>query len=175
MPDSWFPADKSIALRVQTPLGAMPSMSASIDPFGSLTSPNPQMRPSLSTATGVYGDGFSAATNGLANEHYLAASFDVAPADTSTKYGLGAGQLLYGMSALPGGINGGSNDQTTKANWQSLGANKNMQVWYQYALATSGVAPGRYTFKIAHGSMVAYSLDTGAAVIAACRAGGACT
>jgi hypothetical protein len=127
--DAWFPADKSIALRVSTPLGPIP---------------NPT---TLSTATGVYPD------------KYLVASYDVAPEDTSTKYGIGAGKLLYGMSSLPAGITGGNNEQIAEKNYQTLGAVLTKQLWYQYSLATSGVAPGKYPFKVAQGSMFAATWD----------------
>jgi hypothetical protein len=92
---------------------------------------------------------------------YLVASYDVAPTDTSTKYGIGAGKLLYGMSTLPAGITGGNNEQIADKNWQTVGADVTKQVWYQYSLATSGVAPGKYPFKISQGSMFAATLKSG--------------
>jgi len=127
--DAWFPADKSIALRVSTPLGPIPTPTT------------------LSTATGVY------------PAKYLVASYDVAPEDTSTKYGISAGKLLYGMSSLPAGITGGNNEQIAEKNYQTLGAVSTKQLWYQYSLATSGVAPGKYPFKVAQGSMFAATWD----------------
>jgi hypothetical protein len=139
--DAWFPADKSIALRVSTPLGAVPSAQVDRD---------------LSTATGVY------STVEAANQDkYLVASYDVAPEDTSTKYGIGAGKLLNGMSSLPAGISGSNNEQIADKSYQTLGAVSTKQVWYQYSLATSGVAPGKYPFKIAQGSMFAAAFKTG--------------
>jgi hypothetical protein len=129
--NAWFPADKSIALRVSTPLGPIPNPTEA-----------------LTTATGVY------------PEKYLVASYDVAPEDTSTKYGIGAGKLLYGMSSLPAGITGSNNEQIAEKNYQTLGAVSTRQLWYQYSLATSGVAPGKYPFKIAQGSMFAATLKS---------------
>jgi len=139
--DAWFPADKSIALRVSTPLGAVPSAQVDRD---------------LSTATGVY-----STTEAANQDKYLVASYDVAPEDTSTKYGIGAGKLLYGMSSLPAGITGSNNEQIAEENYQTLKAFSAKQVWYQYSLATSGVAPGKYPFKIAQGSMFAAAFKTG--------------
>jgi len=129
--DAWFPADKSIALRVSTPLGPIPNPTEA-----------------LTTATGVY------------PAKYLVASYDVAPEDTSTKYGIGAGKLLYGMSSLPAGITGSNNEQIAEKNYQTLGAVSTKQLWYQYSLATSGVAPGKYPFKVAQGSIFAATLKS---------------
>jgi len=107
---------------------------------------------SLSTASGVYPN------------KYLVASYDIAPADTSTKYGIAASNLLFGMPSLPAGITGGNNEQIADKNYQTLGADSTKQVWYQYALATSGVAPGKYEFKIAQGSLFAATLKAGSGV-----------
>lgn len=72
---------------------------------------------------------------------------------TTPAYGIGATQLLYGSSSLPGGIT--SNGGTVPATLPSgvpVGVTLSNPM-YKYGLVTSAVSAGTYTFNVAQGVM----------------------